>query len=98
MTLISISRSYGRKTCVVPFDAVVSDTGGPVCFDMRGLSPSSQIMTRGHGATIKMLPRGAKPAMLIWWREKGRRNRELDLSDLEELSHAAEFFVAAVEE
>src|SRR5258708_32037 len=71
MILISTRRSYGRKTWVPLVDADVSDTGGPVCFDMRGLSPSPQIMTRGHGATTKMLQNGGKPAMLFRRRKNG---------------------------
>ena len=70
-TVISTSRSYGRKTCVVPVDAAVSIACDPVCFDMRGLSPSSKTMTRGYMATMKMLACGANPAMVYGRLEKG---------------------------
>ena len=63
------------------------------------MSPSIQIMTGGHVATTKM--RAA-------WYESGnglvgrkieiRRVRELNASGFEELSHVAEFFVAAIKE
>jgi hypothetical protein len=64
------------------------------------MSPSNKIKTGGHVATTTMLPCGSKPAM-GFQNEKTNEIRglsELNSSGFEELSHAAEFLVAAIEE